>query len=433
MVYVCSIAKESINETLSLFSLPAKKYHISPQFSPSFKLFLAKLACKYSGRGLISECMKQLLNDKQLIDRILDHIDNKTTDLGAEVWREPSANYVDQNRFDAEIALLRRSTIAFCPSATLAKKGDYVARAAVGTPLLVVRGMDGEVRAFINSCRHRGMPVASGTGCARAFVCPYHAWSYALDGSLKNIADAHGFPGVDAKQHGLIEVSAKEKGGVIYVNQECDIDDHSLSEAFDFFSENQEFFDQDRVSDDTNWKLIAETTMEGYHIKGLHKNSFYPFGLDNTNVVETFGANSRIVFPFKRINELRQVDKDQRVLDGKLTAVYNLFPNTVVSVLSKHTVLSVFEPIAPGKTELISYRITNQKKDGSTFSKEEAMGDAEFVKGTGLEEDREAATKIYETIRSGRNTHLTFGLFEKAIVHFHRNLEARLGLNGENS
>ena len=166
--------------------------------------------------------------------------------------------------------------------------------------------------------------------------------------------------------------------------------------------------------------------MEGYHIKGLHQKSFYPYGLDNINVVENFGPNSRVVFPFRRINNLRDVEPSQRKLDGLVTSVYNLFPNTVVSILSKHSTLTIFEPIAPDRTEILIYRVTNQQKDGSTISIEEAKYDADFVKGTGLDEDREAAVKIQETVNAGRDLHLTFGLFEKAIVHFHQNLEKRL-------
>ena len=370
--------------------------------------------------------MTTLLSDDQLIDRILQHIDNKTTDMGSDVWREPSEHYSSQERFNAELALIKRSTVPFCPAAMLTDKGSYVARKSAGVPILVVRGMDGEVRGFINGCRHRGMPVADGSGCARAFVCPYHAWSYSLDGSLRNIAGSHGFPGVDAEQHGLIQVSVREHGGLILVNQETEIADEDLAEIPDFFSQDQEYFEQDSVVDKTNWKLIAETTMEGYHIKGLHKESFYPYGLDNTNVVENFGPHSRVVFPFRRINDLREVEPSKRNLDGLVTTVYNLFPNTVVSVLSKHSTLTVFEPIAPGQTEILIYRLTNSKSDGSTVSVEEAKYDADFVKGAGLDEDREAAVKIQETVEAGRNSHLTFGLFEKAIVHFHQNLEIRL-------
>ncbi len=370
--------------------------------------------------------MKNLLDNKQLIEKILNHIDNKTTDMGTEVLCVPTVNYVNQNRFDAEIALIKRSPVPFCPTAMLADKGSYVARKAAGTPIVVVRGMDGDIRAFINACRHRGMPVASETGCARAFVCPYHAWSYGLDGKLLGIADSHGFPGVDPEEHGLIQISAKEKGGLVYIQQEGQIAENDLDEIPDFFSSSQEFVEQDCLPDETNWKLIAETTMEGYHIKRLHNKSFYPYGLDNINVVENFGPNSRVIFPFKRIKELRDIKPEERDISGYVTSVYNLFPNTVVSILSKHSTLTIFEPISPTKTNILIYRVTNQLKDGSTVSIEEAKRDADFVKGTGLDEDREAAVKIQETVNAGRNSHLTFGLFEKAIVHFHQHLDKQL-------
>lgn len=107
----------------------------------------------------------RLLDDEESVARIFRHIDNGTTDLGEMVWREPVEHYHSQSRFDAEIDLLRRLPIPFCPSAALPKTGSYIARKAALTPLLVTRGADGKVRAFINACRHRGMQVADGSGC----------------------------------------------------------------------------------------------------------------------------------------------------------------------------------------------------------------------------------------------------------------------------
>jgi len=370
--------------------------------------------------------MTTLLNEAQLTERILGHIDNKTTDLGSHVWREPTENYLSQKRFEQEVTLLKRLPVPFCPSALLTETGSFVARKAAGTPILVVRGQDSQIRAFVNVCRHRGMPVAEGSGCRKSFVCPYHSWTYALDGTLKNIADSHGFPGVDAEEHGLLPVGVAEKGGLVFVNQEGPIMPEDIAQVPDFFSEKQTCFEQESMVDQTNWKLLAETTMEGYHIKGLHRKSFFPYGLDNTNVVETFGPNSRVVFPFKRINKLRDIAPAERSLDGMVTSVYNLFPNTVVSVLSKHSTLTIFEPIAADKTEIVIYRVANQLADGNCVRTEEAKLDANFVKGAGFDEDREAAVKIHDAIRPEKNTHLTFGLFEKAIVHFHESLKNHL-------
>ena len=367
-----------------------------------------------------------MLSDNELIDRIFDHIDNKTTDLGEEMWREPTINYASEERFRAEIDLLRRTAIPFCPTALLPKNGSYVSRNAAGTPILVVRGEDGEIRAFINACRHRGMPVADGSGCKRAFVCPYHTWTYATDGRLKNIAGSHGFPDVDPATHGLVQISAKEKGGLVYVNQNGPVNEATLKDMPYFFSENQQYFEEEVLTDEANWKLLAETALEGYHIRGLHKNTFYPFGFDNINVVESFGLNSRITFPFKRINQLRDVRRSERVIGGSVTSVYHLFPNTLVSILSKHSTLTVMEPLSPTRANMIIYRVTNAQADGSLVSIEEAKVDAEFVKGTGLDEDRAAARDIQQTITTAANSHLTFGLFEKAIVHFHKSLHSHL-------
>jgi len=155
-----------------------------------------------------------LLDDASAIERIFEHIDNGTTDLGDTLWREPVSHYFSRARFDAEIALLRRSPIPFCPSAALPEPGSFIARTAAGTPLLVVRDNEGVVRAFINACRHRGMQVASGEGCSKTFSCPYHAWTYGLDGRLRGIPGEDAFPDIDKATHGLVPLSAREAGGL---------------------------------------------------------------------------------------------------------------------------------------------------------------------------------------------------------------------------
>lgn len=367
-----------------------------------------------------------LLGEQKILQRIFDHIDNKTTDLGDTVWQEPVANYLSDARFESEIALLRRLPVVFCLSAMLPDNGSYIARKAAGTPLLVVRGDDGKVRAFINGCRHRGMQVAKDSGCARAFVCPYHAWTYGLDGELRHIPGHSGFPGVELKDNGLIEVGALEKGGLVYVNQGGAVDPSMLENVPDFFASEQEYFDQSEYTDEANWKLLAETTMEGYHIKSLHKKSFYPYGLDNITLVENFGLHSRVIFPFKRIEKLRDIDAKDQNLDGMVTSVYQLFPNVAISVLSKHSTVTIFEPISPTRTQMLIYRATNKSSDGTSTDIEEAKRDASFVKDAGFDEDREAACAIQGTLDSKANQHLTFGHFEKAIVHFHQTLAQHL-------
>ena len=351
-----------------------------------------------------------LLSEQETIERIFQHIDNRTTDLGDTVWQEPVAHYHSQERFDAELLLLRQSPIPFCPSAALPENGSYVARSASGTPLLVARGMQ----------------VASGQGCQKNFSCPYHAWTYGLDGALKGIPGQAAFPGLDKQEHGLVEVSAREFGGLIYVQQIGQISDEALSDKPHFFTPDQVCFDQSEVADNANWKLITETLLEGYHIKSLHQETFYPFGLDNINVVEVFGANARVVFPFKRIEKLRDLAPEDRKLDGMVTSVYHLFPNASVSLLSKHASLTIMEPLSPTRTRLVSYYVMNSSTDDRPITLEAAQRDVEFVNNAGQVEDRAAACAIQETVSTPANPHLTFGYFEKAIVNFHQQLAQKI-------
>ena len=367
-----------------------------------------------------------LLDDNQIIERVFSHIDKNSTDLGSEVWREPVKNYVDQERFDKEIKLLRSQPVPFCPSSALPEKGSYVSRIAAGTPILVTRDEEGEVNAFINACRHRGMQVASGSGCKKSFVCPYHGWTYGLKGENRNIPGSDGFPGIDPLEHGLKPVNAAEIGGIVYVCQDGEISKNFLDEALDYFADDQALINQSEIEDEANWKILHETLLEGYHIKTLHKDTFFPYGLDNINVVENYGQNSRVIFPFRRIEKLREVDPASRVIDGTITSVYSLFPNASISVLSKHTNLVILEPISPSRSKWVIYTLINKSNKKGKLSKEDAMKDAKFVGDTGQDEDREAAKAIQETLSSKANDHLTFGYFEKAIVNFHSHLHKHI-------
>lgn len=374
--------------------------------------------------------MTELLSDAEVIDRIFDHVDNKTTDLGDEVWREPVESYLSQERFDAEIAMMKRIPSVFCPSAALPEAGSYVARTSLGTPLLAVRDDDGKARVFRNACRHRGMAVAEeGCGKKRGFVCPYHAWLYGLDGSLKRIPDEDGFPGVDKATHGLSEVHCEERGGLVFATQEASIALGALEAMPERIGPTQKFMEQHTFRDNANWKLLGETSMEGYHIRWLHTHSFYPYGMDNVNVVETNGPNSRIIFPFRRLEKLRDKPRESRRMDGMATMVYQLFPNAHYTILSSHTIVIILEPISPTQTDWVIYDLSPVDEEGKQKEiSEKAKKDAKFVKDTGLGEDRAVACSVQAGLASGANTHLTFGKFEKAIVHFHQQLDKHLAM-----
>ena len=368
---------------------------------------------KPEGRGM---------DDLSAVRRILEHIENRTTDVGTEVWVEPVEHYRSPGRYAAELALLRRYPVAFCPSAALAETGAYVAREAAGTPLLAVRAADGTVKAFRNACRHRGMQVAEGSGCKKAFACRYHGWTYGLDGALKRIPHEEGFPGLDKSEHGLVPVKAEERNGIVFITQ--DSPGKALEDLPPLIGTEQVYYGHEESVVEANWKIFLEGFIEGYHIRSTHPETFLPYGFDNLNLIDHFGRNSRVTYPFRRIRKLAELPEEERKVTGFLTYVYQLFPNVLITRLSSHTKLVILEPLTIGTTKMVVYSLTNSDAPGSL---EEAKRDAEFVSTTGAAEDREVVKAIQRGLASGANDVFTFGKFESAIAHFHRTLTASLG------
>lgn len=371
-------------------------------------------------------------NDAELIDHILELIDNGSTDMGDDVWYEPVEHYSCQQRFDAELRLMRRLPIPFCPVAALSEPGAYVARAAAGVPLVAVRGTDDTIRVFRNACRHRGMQLADGAGCTKIFRCTYHGWAYRLDGRLEHIPHQHGFPDLDKSTHGLVPVHAINiESGLVFVTQDQPVGPGALQSLPDLLSDSQVVFSSKESATDINWKLQAEGTLEGYHIKPTHPESFFPYGYDNINVIETQGPNSRVCFPFRRIEKLRDVPPAERSLDRMVTLVNHIFPFASVTRLADHYNVSFAEPESPTRTRYFNYKLSLPREDGAPPSENQlarAKKDAAFLSDSGSKEDAKVVSDIQAAIGSGANSHYTFGRFESAIAHLHRNLAHYLEL-----
>jgi phenylpropionate dioxygenase-like ring-hydroxylating dioxygenase large terminal subunit len=369
--------------------------------------------------------MTTLLDDQSVVQKILDHIDRETTDLGERVWREPVANYLSGERFAAEMELLRRYSVPLCPSAALPESGSYVGREAAGAPIVAVRGSDGVVRAFRNACRHRGMQIADKSGCAKAFVCRYHGWTYGLDGRLRHVPHEDGFPGLEWEARGLAPLIASERQGLVFVTQgERSVPDANLDGLAPIVPSSHKLRRTTEIEVPANWKIFAEGFLEGYHIRPLHRDTFYPVQFDNLNVVESFGRNSRIVFPYRRINKLREVPAAERTAEGFLTYVYHLFPNVMVATFPTNIAIVILEPLAIDRTLVITYTVTDKPFDQSEAEAEVKRGE-DFV-NLGAIEDREVACAIQRGLKSGANKFFEFGRFEMAAGHFHRSLDAAL-------
>jgi len=367
-----------------------------------------------------------LATEAAIIERILTHIDHKTTDLSDGVWREPVEHYMSEQRFAAELReVFRRTPTPFCPSAALPDVGSYVARDAALTPLVAIRGSDGIARAFRNACRHRGVQVVDGTGCKAALTCRYHGWTYGLDGALHGVPDEHGFPGLDKRTHSLIPVATVERHGMVFVAQdEPAIDEGALDIIPDLFAPELKLYATVQTEFEANWKIVAEGFLEGYHIRSTHQDTFYPLQYDNLNVIESFGRNSRITFPYRRIEKLKKLPPAERKTAGMLTHVYHLFPNVMVSTFPTNMLMTVLEPLNVSRTRLLTHTLSAMAgyEEGRT-----AIAQGRDFVTAGAAEDREMACAAQHGLAAGANESFVFGLFEGAIRHFHRNLAVAIG------
>ena len=369
--------------------------------------------------------MTTLLDDHAVVQRILDHIDHKTTDLSADIWREPVENYRSCERFAAERDLvLRRYPTVFCPSAALPTAASYVARDAAGTPIVAARGDDGQVRAFRNVCRHRGTQLVEGAGCKKAFSCRYHGWTYALDGRLRHVPHEEGFPGLDKSSHGLVPLDTVEHDGLVFVTQGTPyVADVELPDLAGLLPPAMRLLQTTELEIAANWKILMEGFLEGYHIKATHPATFYPLQYDNLNVVERFGRNNRIAFPYRAIEKLRVVSAAERSAAAKLTYVYHLFPNVTVATFPTSVFVTVLEPMAIDRTAFVTYVLSDRGDDDGTRA---AMKRGSNLVGDGAAEDRAVACAIQRGLASGANDCFEFGRFEGAIGHFHRMLDDAL-------
>lgn len=373
-------------------------------------------------------------DDVTVVRRILAHIDAGTTDEG-DAWREPVENYVNPTRFVEELEVLRSYPSVYLPSAALPNPGDHVERVSFGVPLFAVRGRDGTARVFRNSCRHRGMALVEGPGCAQALVCRYHGWTYRLDGALSHVPHADAFPGLDMSARGLVEVESREVDGLIVIgplgtpHPQADAAMAALADGSPW---------RDKLVHSTrlvavrpalramNWKVLVEQFLEGYHIRTTHKNTFYPIQYDDLNVVESFGPNTRVTFPYRNIERLRDRPESTWEVGHRVTYVYHLFPNVMVATFPNQVLVITIDPIDIDHTTVTIYAMVTPDVIRRATADPETSQDARNLLNEGGIEDNDMSEGVQLGLHAGANTFVEFGTHESAIGLFHATLDDRL-------
>jgi len=195
-----------------------------------------------------------------------------------------TARYTSAEFYEAECEkIFRRAWLLVGRESEVPNKGDFIMRTIppLKAEAIIVRGHDGEVRAFHNACAHRGATlVEQCEGNTKLFICPYHAWSYGTDGRCKAMPGSEFFPQINKGEIGLAPIHADIWNGFVFLN----FDEKPRQTLQEFLGEFGETYGdipfnefshavEYAVDVETNWKCLLDAFGEGYHVSTIHRQS----------------------------------------------------------------------------------------------------------------------------------------------------------------
>lgn len=383
-------------------------------------------------------------------DALITLIGQKSPTLAPDIFKVPVSDYTDRDRWEREVQLLRTTPMILALSQELPEPGSYWSMTRLGVPMLLVRQKSGEVRLFINACRHRGAKVVEeGQGKQPRFTCIYHAWTYGLDGRLLALPENDIFGNVDKACYGLTELAVEERFGLIWgmltPDLPLDLDDFLGAEMASLLAKcGLERFRVVNLLEvpAANWKLAFEGYCETYHFTSLHAKSFGSFVIPNVLKFEPLQKHYEVVSPVLGIEEQcdpSSIDDLKRYVQVGFT----VFPTTFFTFASDTAfsderqaagakpverifINQILPGESPDKSVTISRTVVSADFRG-TRMEEEILNWSNITHGTVQEEDYPVVSSIQETLHSGAQEYFTFGRNEMVIHHFHRELRRALG------
>jgi choline monooxygenase len=374
--------------------------------------------------------------EHSLARRLLDHVQQGTTDLADAVLEVAADSYTSPDRLAEEIdVLFLGHPLVLCLSGALPGPGSYVTVDLCGTPVLVTRANDGRVRAMANVCRHRGVRVVDGKGEARRFTCPFHAWVYDIEGRLVGVPAAGNFGEVCREEKGLVELPLAEGYGLVVgrlrPGPPVDIDAYlgpDLAHELGMldFADWEPYTDAHVHSVTANWKVTLDTFRENYHFDYLHRNSLKDYAYGGVLTFDAFGSHLRNCSAIRSIDELR--DRPQGEW-GEVTQhfsyQYQLFPNTSLTFDSRHIELWQILPVDAATSEVVH---TAYMRPGLPDAERDRLAEmAPWICETVVDgEDFWVAGRTEPGLRTGLVETVMFGRNEPALQHLHRGFASAL-------
>lgn len=354
----------------------------------------------------------------------------------------PLGRYTDPELWELEREhVFGRSWIFVAHRSELDGPGAYVTREVAGRPLVIVRGDDGSVRAFVNACRHRGAPVVrDACGTCRLLVCQYHSWSYDHLGALVRVPDERDFVDLDVSARGLVPWRCETWGGLVFVNGDPDAMP-LLDWLGPLADELSPVMDADlhvvrRISTThrCNWKVMAEGFLEVYHAKTIHSQTV-------ANLLRPGGAaislvphgHSRMITPLTDtvLANGRDTHRGLPAVEGlgelfdTTNPAYSLFPNLISPLDKVGFPILQFWPEAVDRTRLerIWLGVTSSVVPEPNPAWDKRITGFEVV----MDEDTKNLEPIQRSLETAAHGGIPLNYQERRILHLHAEIDRVIG------
>lgn len=354
----------------------------------------------------------------------------------------PLGRYTDPAFYALEREhLWKRSWLYAGHDSELAEVGSYKLCDIAGAPVLLVRGEDRVVRAFYNSCRHRGAPVVRGTsGQARMLICQYHSWSYDLAGTLVRVPEERDFVGLQCDERALPSVRCEAWGGWYFVN--LDHDAMPLAEWLDplgtiLGSLADAKWRMIHAKSDVigcNWKILAEGFLEVYHARTIHPATVGPGLSVRGTVISIYDQGHQAMLspvivrrPDGR-DELPLFTDAPAIFREQILPAHGIFPNLIAPIDGHGFPILVFWPEAIDRTRLDIIWFVPDWGEGAMPNQE--LWDRRLARfDTVMDEDYANLAPIQRSMEHAAHGGQVINYQERRIWHVHAWIDKMIGVD----
>ena len=378
------------------------------------------------------------MDKTQLIEmakRHLDHVKAGTVDQAPGIYRVPAENYFDPDRWQREVEqIFKRLPLVLGFSCELREVGDYRSLEVADVPILLTRVADGGVRAFLNVCSHRGAAVVpEGSGSARRFSCPYHAWTYDNEGALVGIRKEGDFGDVDRSCLGLTPLAVAERAGIIFAllspRAEFDVDAYLC--GYDELLVHHHLESCHLVGRQSvkgpNWKVAYDGYLDFYHLPILHRESFGA-EMPSDALYDAWGPHQRVSMPSSAYLGLEKMPEEEWDPQALIAGVWTIFPHVSIADFDAGGKVYMVSQLFPGANADESITIQNFLATSAPDQErqERIEGLMKFLEHVVRDEDYFVGNLIQKSVKTGAKPEFLFGRNEAGGQRFHQWVNALL-------